>query len=142
MNWCKCHLMISPLLHKLPHTRTGSRQGLTKSMLLLSGRLVVVGNQVVMVNCSDSEPLSCSRQVGPTQEVFKSGWDVSSAATVFVLKIIWSVRCWQAEQTFINSKAAASLHSSLIFAHFRSNHFGITCSYEFFESTTCSLNLS
>lgn len=25
VRWCKCHLMISPLLHKLPHTHTGSR---------------------------------------------------------------------------------------------------------------------
>lgn len=65
-----------------------------KSMLLLSGCLVVVGNQVVMLNCSDSEPLSCSGQLVPTQDVFKSGWDLDSAATLFNKKIIWSVRCW------------------------------------------------
>ena len=64
------------------------------SMLLLSGRRVVVGNQVVMVNCEDSEPLSCSSQVEPAQEAFKSGWDLGSVAAVFVLKTIWSVRHW------------------------------------------------
>lgn len=53
-----------------------------KSMLLLSGFLVVVGNWVIMLNCPDSEPLSSSGQAVPTQEVFKSGWDLNSAATV------------------------------------------------------------
>lgn len=56
-------------------------------MLLLSGCLVVVGNQVVMLSCSDSEPLSCSGRLIPTQEVFKSGWDLDSAATVFAVKL-------------------------------------------------------
>lgn len=66
-----------------------------KSMLLLSGCVVVVGDRAVTSNCSDSEPLSCCGWVAPTQEVFKSGWDVGSAATMFVFKIIWSLRCWQ-----------------------------------------------
>lgn len=82
-------------------------------MLLLSGRRVVVGNQVVMLSCSDSEPLSCSGRVEPTQEVFKCGWDLGAAATVFVLRIIWSVRGWRALPAFINGKAAASVHGSL-----------------------------
>lgn len=47
-----------------------------KSMMLLSVCPVVLGNQVVALNHSDSEPLSCSEQLAPTQEVFKSRWEL------------------------------------------------------------------
>lgn len=79
-----------------------------KSMLLLSGGLVVVGNQVVMVNCSDSEPLSCSSQVGPTQEAFKSGWDrcvcpEDNMVSEALAHVACTYKC-------INGTAAASVH--------------------------------
>lgn len=79
----ECHLMISPLSHKPPHRPAPALHGIMgKSMFPLSGRVVVVGNQVVMVNSRDSEPLSCSGQVEPAQEALRSGWD--SGATLFV----------------------------------------------------------